>query len=119
MREHVLEIVGQRPQALLLDQQHRRRGDRLILVVQQLRDGVFDVAHARAVDHVALADALLAPASLRPAASRACATSPSSRLSRYSMARDRSRASRSASACRTAATSSGRVDQAEQRSASD
>ena len=59
MREHVLEIVGQRPQAFLLDQQHRRRGDRLILVVQQLRERVFDVARARPVDHVALADALL------------------------------------------------------------
>ena len=38
MREHVLEVVGERPQAAFLDQQHRRRGDRLVVVVQQLRE---------------------------------------------------------------------------------
>ena len=59
MREHVLEIVGERPQPAFLDEQHRRRRDRLILVVQQLRDRVLDVAQARAIDHVALADAFL------------------------------------------------------------
>ena len=59
MRQHVLEIVGERPQPALLDQQHRRRRDRLVLVVQQLRERVLDVARARPVDHVALADALV------------------------------------------------------------
>ena len=37
----------------------RRRRDRLILVVQQLRERVLDVARARPVHHVAFADALL------------------------------------------------------------
>jgi len=33
MRQHVLQIVGERPQPAFLDEQHRRRGDRLIFVV--------------------------------------------------------------------------------------
>ena len=59
MREHMFEIAGERPQALLLHHQHGGRRDGLVLVVQQLRQRVFDIARPRAIHHVALANALL------------------------------------------------------------
>ena len=59
MGEHVLQVVGQRPHATFFHQQHGRRRNRLVLVVQELRHRVFHVAHAGPVHHVALADALL------------------------------------------------------------
>ena len=59
MGEHVLQVVGQRPHATFFHQQHGRRRNRLVFVVQELRHRVFHVAHAGPVHHVALADALL------------------------------------------------------------
>ena len=59
MRERVLEIVGERPHLPLLDELDRRRGNHLVVVVDELRDRVFDVARAGLEDHVALAHALV------------------------------------------------------------
>ena len=59
MREDVLQIVGERPHPAFFDEHDRSRRNRLIFVMQQLGDRVFDVARAGPVDDVALADALL------------------------------------------------------------
>ena len=56
--QRVLEIVGERPHLALLDELNRRGGDDLVVVVDQLCDGVLDVARARLEDHVAAAHPL-------------------------------------------------------------
>ena len=59
MGEGMLEIVGERPHLTLLDEQNRGSGDDLILVVNQLGDGVFNIADPCLEQHVAPADALI------------------------------------------------------------
>ena len=44
VREHVLEVVGERPEPPLLDQLDRRRRHDLVLVVDELRERVLEVA---------------------------------------------------------------------------
>ena len=58
--EHVLQIVAQRrPQPPLLDQQDRRRGHHLVVVVNELRQRILDIARPRLVDDVAAPDPFL------------------------------------------------------------
>ena len=57
--EHVLEVVGQPPQSLLLDALDGGRGERLLLVVDELRERVLGVAHPGAEQRVRLPGLLL------------------------------------------------------------
>ena len=58
VRQHVLEVVGQRPELPPLDRLDRRRRNHFLVVVHELRERVFDVADARLEDHVAFLHAL-------------------------------------------------------------
>jgi len=59
MLQDVLDVVGKAPHLPRLDEMDGGSGDGLLLVVQQLRQRVLDVAGARAIDDIALADALV------------------------------------------------------------
>ena len=43
VREHVLEIVGERPQPALFDEQDGRGGHHLVLVVDELSQRVLEI----------------------------------------------------------------------------
>ena len=59
MREHVLDVVGERPHLLCAHDIDRRRGDHLIVVVDQLQQRFLDVARARLEKDVAAPHLLL------------------------------------------------------------
>ena len=102
MLECILEVVGQRPEAALLDELHRCRGDHLILVVNELRKAVFGVADPRLQQRVAALDLFLDRQLLEHRHHALAQRASRAMLSRYSAALALMRASPCASDQRAA-----------------
>ena len=92
MGQHVLDVFGERPALFRRDEVDGRRGNHLVVVVDQLEQRLLDVARARLQQDVSAPDLLLARQVLDRGMIR-LRTCPVSTLSRYSDALARARES--------------------------